>query len=175
MTPFEEIIWLFSSNKYSRGVCRLNIGEAALLYKYSKLKKDSHLLEIGRKFGGSTIIMASALDGGHVTSIDIVTHQKAIDNIAPLREKIKLITSDSKLVEWDHQVGLLFIDGDHHPKAVKRDIQKFSQFVENNGYMIFHDATKKSIHNLVKQSIKTKKWKKEAQSDSLVVLTRSEA
>jgi len=172
MTPFEEVMWLFSSNKSSRGICRLNIGEAALLYKYSKLKKDSHFLEIGRKFGGSTVVMASAIDGGHITSIDIVAHKQAIDNTESFKDKITFITSNSKHVKWVQPLGLLFIDGDHNPVSVKGDVKRFSSSVEQGGYMAFHDATKGSINKIIQKIVKAGKWIKKEQVNSMVVLQR---
>lgn len=172
MTPFEDLIWLFTSDKSTRGICRLNIAEAALLYKYCKAKKDSHILEIGRKFAGSTVVMASALDQGHVTSVDVVTHQKAIENTKPFGKKVRFIESDSRHLTWKDPIGLLFIDGDHHPNVVKLDVKNFSPHVEVGGHMVFHDANKADINKIIQRTMKHKNWEREAQADLLVVLTR---
>ena len=53
--PFEEIIWIFKSRESSGGISGLNIAKGALLYKYRKKKKVGRLVEIGRKYGGSTV------------------------------------------------------------------------------------------------------------------------
>lgn len=171
MTNFEDLMWLFSSNNHSRGICRLNIGEAALLYQYAKKVKDSVILEIGRKFAGSTVIMASALDSGVIYSIDIVNHKQAIDNVAPFGDKVVLIESDSRKAKWDKPIGLVFIDGDHNPKVVKSDIERFTPFVVQGGYAALHDTTKVPIDKLMNWMMKNG-WKKEIRVDTLMVLRK---
>lgn len=172
MTDFEDLIWLFSSNTHSRGTVRMNIAEGAMLYKYAKKKKDSDILEVGRKFGGSSILIACGLDRGHLYSIDIVTHDKTLKNLKPYEDKITLITSDSRKVKWNKPLGMVFIDGDHNPKVVAQDIKNFTPHVEPGGYAVFHDTTKVSISKLMKGMIK-KGWKKEATADTLMVLKKS--
>jgi len=128
--PFENLACLFTSDEHSRGIIRLNIAEAALLYKYVKRVRKGNILEIGRKHGGSTALIGSALDSGVVYSIDIVRHPEVDHNIRFVRSKIILIDEDSKKLEWDKEVDLLFVDGDHSFKGVKADIENFFPFVK---------------------------------------------
>ncbi len=171
---FEDLIWLFSSNTHSRGIVRLNIAEGALLYKYCKKKKDGVLLEIGRKHGGSTVLMASALNNGKIYSIDIKMHASALDHIKPFKNKINLITGDSKQISWDTQVDLVFIDGDHSYRGVKNDVTKFTPYVKEGGYVIFHDVVgKKSILQPIISGLLKKDYIKSEHVDSMLVLQRT--
>lgn len=173
---FEELVWLFTSNEHSRGIVRLNLAEGALLYKYCRKKKDGVLLEIGRKHGGSTAIMASALDSGIVHSIDIVMHQKEVDdNLMFVKDRVRLITCDSKQIAWDRKLDLLFIDGDHSYQGVKNDVRRFAPFVVVGGYIIMHDVVGKKlelqpiVNKLIKREFVTRDV-----ADSMMVLERVE-
>ena len=170
---FEDLVWLFTSDTNSRGVVRLNIAEAAMLYRYCKKVKDGTLLEIGRKHGGSTVLMAAALERGFLYSVDIVLHDQATNNMRPWKDKAEFITGDSKFLDWETNINLLFIDGDHSYKGVKNDIKKFSPFVKSGGYIIFHDVIgKKSILQPLIDKLLNGGWTHEAQADSMLVLQR---
>ncbi len=174
MTNFEDLIWLFTSGDDSRGIVRLNIAEGALLYKYCKRKRDCTLLEIGRKHGGSTVIMASALQGGHLYSVDIVLHDQVEGNIKPWSENVTLITGKSNKIPWSTRVDLVFIDGDHSYKGVKRDVNKFTPFVDKGGYVIFHDVVgkKSELHPIIDKLLGNN-WIEVDRADSMLVLQRT--
>lgn len=150
----------------------MNIAEGAMLYKYAKKKKDSDILEVGRKFGGSSILILSALDKGHLYSIDIVAHDKALKNLEPYDEKVTIITSDSRNVEWKKPLGMTFIDGDHDPEVVAQDIANFTPHIEPGGYALFHDTSKAPVKKLMDKMTKNE-WKKIDLADSLMVLQKS--
>lgn len=170
---FEELIWLFSSNTHSRGIVRLNIAEGALLYRYCKKCSDGVLLEIGRKHGGSTVIMAAALDDGSLCSIDIVMHDDVAENMADINKDVEYITSDSKDVGWDRPIDLVFIDGDHSYKGVKNDIKVFTPHVVEGGYAVFHDVIgKKPILQPLLDGMLNNGWTSVDQADSMVVLQK---
>jgi len=174
MTTFENLIWLFTSDKNSRGVVRLNIAEGALLYKYCRKKSDGTLLEIGRKHGGSTALMAAALDEGFLYSVDIVSHSQVATHTELWHDKIQFITEDSRVVHWDKDIDLLFIDGDHSYEGVKNDINRFSSFVRHGGFVIFHDVIgKKSVLQPLIGKLLVDGWEHEDQADSMLVLKRT--
>jgi len=173
MKYFEDLMWLFTSNESSRGIVRLNIAEGALLYKYCRIKPEGTLLEIGRKHGGSTVIMASALTFGRLFSIDIVDHSEVKDNIKEVSSKIILLTGDSKEIEWDITIDLLFIDGDHSFRGVQSDVRKFTPFIKPNGYLILHDAIgKKSELKPIIKNLKKQYYKEVDSVDSMLVLQK---
>jgi len=171
MTCFEDLIWLFTSDKKSRGVVRFNIAEGALLYKYSKIKCNGVLLEIGRKFGGSTSLIAASLENGKLYSIDICYRPEVEENIKPWKDKITLINKDSQKVKWKKALDLLFIDGDHTLIGIKKDIKRYIPFVRRGGYVIFHDVGRLGIHKSIKDLLKNG-WDKVSQVDSMAVLER---
>lgn len=172
--PFEELIWLFTSDKRSRGIVRLNIAEGALLYKYCKMKKDGILLEIGRKFGGSTVLMASALQNGFLHSIDIDLLEEVHEYIKPWSNKVNLITGNSNKIDWDISLDLLFIDGNHSYKGVKGDVKKFTPFVNQGGYVIFHDVVgiKPELQPIIDKLLQDG-WTKVDHVDSMLVLQKT--
>ena len=170
---FEELIWIFTSDSSSRGVVRLNIAEAALLYRYCKKVKDGSILEIGRKHGGSTLLMADAISNGKLYSIDIIMHECVKKYTEPYKDKIKFFTADSKKIEWDMCLDLVFVDGDHSYSGVKNDINKFIPFVNDGGYMVFHDIVgKKSILQPLIDKMKKEDWKEVDKIDSMLVLQK---
>ena len=174
-TYFEDMIWLFSSNKMSRGIVRLNIAEGALLFKYCKKVRDGQLLEIGRKYGGSTALMASALKNGHLYSIDCVLYSSVCDYIASYKDKITLITANtiSKKMQWERNVDLIFFDGGHTRPVIGNDIKKFTPYVAPNGYAIFHDMLGKKVSNwsLISRMLK-KEWIRIDDVDSMLILQK---
>lgn len=170
---FEELIWLFTSNESSRGIVRLNIAEGAILYKYCKKMHNGILLEIGRKHGGSTVLMAAPLDDGHLYSIDIVMHKCVAEYTSSYSNKITFITGNSKEIEWDTQIDLVFIDGDHSYIGVKNDIEKFVPYVKKNGYLVLHDIVgKKSILQPLVDILIKEGWVEEYRVDSMLILKK---
>ena len=66
-------------------------------------------------------------------------------------QKIVLIRKDShkqftlqkiENILKNKQIDILFIDGDHTYKGVKRDFQMYSPLVKKNGIIVFHDIVK---------------------------------
>ena len=56
---FEDLAWLFTCDSRNRGLIRQGFDEAALLWKAVKTT-TGNILEIGRNFGGSTVLLAVA-------------------------------------------------------------------------------------------------------------------
>jgi predicted O-methyltransferase YrrM len=171
---FEELIWLFTSDKSSRGVVRLNIAEGALLYKFCKKVADGNLLEIGRKYGGSTVLMSASLNRGHLYSLDIAMNSDVEKNVGSYKNKVTFITADSKEIEWKLPLDLVFIDGDHSYSGVKSDIKKYHKYVKDNGYIVFHDiiGKKKELYPLLERFLFRKGWVEAGRADSMLVVQK---
>lgn len=134
--------------------------------------EDIHnVLEIGSKLGGNFYILSSICSGRRI-SIDLPggTHGGWILNKHPYLEDILLkrneyfskppfcasmITGDSHLqatfgavknILEEEKLGLLYIDGDHTYKGVKRDFELYSPLVKEGGFIIFHDIVKSDFH-----------------------------
>ena len=179
MKNFEELMSLFSSSVENRGIVRLNLLEAAILYKYTK-EANGDVVEIGRKYGGSAILMASALknDDQKVYSIDITRHKHLKTHLNMFKDIIyKIVLLDGSSYEigkkWDKKIGLVFVDGDHSFKGVKKDINIWCPFVEVGGFALFHDVRNTSIglEPLI-DKLKKENWKEIDCADSLVVLKK---
>lgn len=93
-----------------------------------------YVLEIGTGTGTSAGVMEGVLssNSGHIWTIDLSggagTHGHCT----------KIIGNDLE-VEWNTLVDLLYIDGCHKPKHVKRDLEKFSKFVNPGGWILMDD------------------------------------
>lgn len=135
--------------------------EGVWLYKAAKAVKDGVIVEIGSYLGKSTIWLAKGSQAGHkakVYTIDPHTgsseHQKdgavcqflanikaaGVDDIVmPL-----VMTSEQATCEWSSlelPVKLLFIDGAHEYKFVKRDFELWYPHLVYGGLIAIHDSS----------------------------------
>jgi len=108
------------------------------------------ILEIGAAWGWSIRKMAEASrESVKLYTIDIWTlgpqkqqasrEKRFHSMIAPYRQRITPIKAYSQEVDWERDIDLLFIDGNHHYQYVLGDYLKFSPFVKHGGYLVFHD------------------------------------
>lgn len=163
---------IFASDKTTRGVARQRVSEGALLFKYAKKKKDSIIVEVGTKYGGSAIIIAAALENGKLYTIDKDVTEYARKNALLFPEKITLIHSESRKVVWDQPIGLLHIDGMNTLEAVREDFSLFSEFVERGGYLVMHniEVNKKKILDGFIKKLCNADWTYVEDADESVVL-----
>ena len=85
-SDFAHLLWLFNSPRETRDIIRLDLHEAGLLYKYAKQQwvqpqklfhhtgRGNIILEIGRYWAGSTVLLAVATHHSDVkiVSVDFV-------------------------------------------------------------------------------------------------------
>lgn len=159
MKRFERLAFLFTSDIRNRGFVRLDIDEAACLFNaitnLVTLRQPAvNGIEIGRAAGGSTILIASAIDGRLISidnnpmndeALQIKLTSNAITNVI-------LVVADSQEVDIHNifttnhfaqqTIDFVFIDGDHSYHGAKRDFDNFSPVVKKGGYIIFHDMVK---------------------------------
>jgi predicted O-methyltransferase YrrM len=102
------------------------------------------IVEIGRKFGGSTVLLLEATDhtDREVTSIDI--NPSAVKSeceavFVKNKDRLDLIDVESSQARISHGYDLLFIDGDHTYNGVKTDTESFWDGLEVGGYALYHD------------------------------------
>lgn len=180
--PFEELTYLFNCTLDNRGIVRLDFNEAALLYKYVKKCKGS-VLEVGRMFGGSAILMAAALkEGQRIHTIDMVNTEESISNInaAPIeiKNRINVITGLSANIaeKWQEKLSLIFLDGGHSFPVLLEDTKNWSPFIELNGYMIFHDiggaGKYLKLEPIIQDMKDSQKWIEFDSVNSMVVLKK---
>lgn len=147
---FEDLAWLFRCDNRNRGIIRQNFDEAALLWKSVKSSRGP-ILEIGRRHGGTTVLLISAAQGRTVFSIgNAPAHHASSDEFFKkvMDENpgaLRLIVGDSReSLPAENRFGLIFIDGDHSYEGVRADvIAHWSALVSHEGcpgLAVFHDA-----------------------------------
>jgi hypothetical protein len=127
--------------------------EAGLLYKYAsqqwtKMPKDETgnvILEIGRYWAGSTVLLAMATHDTKVkiVSVDVVEgclDPDADDWLNNYEEKERIdIRVDNSWAMKTFPISLLFVDGDHTYEGVKKDFIHHWNYL--NGPCLAHDYT----------------------------------
>ena len=163
---FVELLWLFNSPRETRDIIRLDLHEAGLLYKYAKQTwvqpeklfhhtgRGSIILEIGRYWGGSTVLLAMATHHSDVkiVSVDVVEgcHDPDVDdwlNDYEEKERIDIRTENSHAME-NVPLSMLFVDGDHTYEGVKKDFIHHWNYL--HGPCLAHDYTDPSCYELTK-------------------------
>lgn len=158
-----EKIW----TKASRVPGYLSKWEGFMLYETVRnIKVRGNVLEIGTFCGRSTVIFASSIKKHNlnkkVYTIDDFSKQKS--NLFPelknpktkfikqihrkgLEDYIYLIEKDSieALKSLSNNYCIVFFDGDHTKKRIKKEIKYALPKIENYGKMIFHDVGNKSV------------------------------
>jgi predicted O-methyltransferase YrrM len=134
-----------------------DVSEARCLYDFCISRRPQLILEIGRRFGVSTRLFATAVSkwDGRVISIDGAPRDyvpKVLDEMG-LTYFVDLIDQWSPWIVLDPAwvIDLLYIDGDHTYIATLADYHYFNFFVPTGGLIVFHDC----LHKPVTQAITT--------------------
>jgi predicted O-methyltransferase YrrM len=146
---FEDFNFLFGFNdkpfydNRDRGILRMNYNEAKLLWDCVKQSRGT-ILEIGRRHGGSTVLLVGATNSNRkVISIDIAPKHHEIPEKyfadTEFSKNLELIVDDASKIKTE-DLGMLFIDGDHSYEGVTRDINSHWDSVVIDGLVVFHDA-----------------------------------
>ena len=166
MSDFVELLWLFNSLRETRNIIRLDLHEAGLLYKYAEKTwieprklfhhtgRGNTILEIGRYWGGSTVLLAMATHNSDVkiVSVDVVEgcHDPDADdwlNEYPWKNRIDIRTENSWAME-NVPLSMLFVDGDHSYEGIKKDIYHHWNYL--NGPCLCHDYTDPDCEGVTK-------------------------
>ena len=148
---FDDVAFLLSSNRANAGIASLMLDEAAYLYRLTRDLGASTIVEIGRYKGGSTFLLAAAMDGAsRLFSYDPHVKLRGEDPDAPLRAALArfgldtrttLVVADSKTAQPpDSPVDLVFVDGDHSYEGVSADYERWAPRLRGGGHLLFHDA-----------------------------------
>lgn len=155
LVGFEDLAFLFSSNNFNFGLALLSFDEAAYLFRLTRELGPATIVEIGRYKGGSTVLLAAAMDReSHLYSYDL--HVKLQHEVSGLEldaetksalaryglaERVNLIVADSTTAPPPaEQCDLIFVDGDHTYSGVRRDYENWRPFVPSGGHLLFQDA-----------------------------------
>ena len=172
-SDFVELLWLFDSPpneihygdgylRQTRNIIRLDMNEAGLLYKYAKQQwkilpqtdEGNIILEIGRYWAGSLILLAVATHNTHVkiVSVDLVNgcHDPDADDWLkeyPWKNRIDIRTGNSHAME-NVPLSMLFVDGDHSYEGVKKDFTHHWNYLY--GPCLAHDYTDPTCEGVTK-------------------------
>lgn len=137
--------------------------EIPLLARYSRKAHDT-IVEIGCAFGASSaILLAHTGENVTVHSIDPFI----VDSMAPfqatkekctrnVRRILSALGQEKKINHWKLEpeysynlvglwatpIDMIFIDGNHHYEAVRKDFDDWFPFVKTGGVILFHDSRK---------------------------------
>lgn len=156
-TSIDELKNIFPKNFW------LQKDEIQFLAKYAFDVKNL-IVEIGCAYGGSsTIFLLNKQKEVRLYSIDpFISDSKGgfraskyvcyLAVSSALRRKKKMeVLKDWNLISnysyevvknWDKKIDLLFIDGSHLYKDVKKDFEDWEKFLEKDGLILFHDSRK---------------------------------
>jgi predicted O-methyltransferase YrrM len=152
ISGFEDLAFLFGSTILAHGIASLRFDEGAYLYRVVRDLHPRRAVEIGRFRGGSTFLIAAALENGVLHSYDIETRQgRAGDELDSqlvtalerygLSDRVRLHVVDSQKADFpEPEIDLLFIDGDHQEDAVRADFERWAPLLRPGAHLLFHDA-----------------------------------
>jgi predicted O-methyltransferase YrrM len=158
---FEDLAFLFSSNLLNMGPALLAIDEAAYIYRLVRGLGPATLVEIGRYKGGSTLLLAAAMDpDARLHSYDLhrefdVGHRgpEQDRNLAAalgrygLQERVELVVADSHTVAHPGMCDVALVDGDHSYDGVRGDYEHWRSAQKPGGHLLFHDAVERPLLN----------------------------
>lgn len=144
---FEDLAGLFWLSPLNRGAIRQDFDEAALLYRSVRSLEAPHGVEIGRRFGGGTILLAAAVGPrGRVTSIDLApADDAALDEAlerSGLAPRVELRVGDANELQVPGRLDFVLIDGDHSFEGARRDVNRWVPRLREGGLAVFHDMAR---------------------------------
>ena len=131
------------------------------VFKTAK-KVKGLILEIGCFRGISTIALALGSNQKVITVDPFIAHgetesvkQIFLNNIKKMgiEHLVNLRQCYSSELDFDAEISLLLIDGDHSYEGVKHDFEKFFPKVKKGGYVLLHDFHLKGIKQLFDEQI----------------------
>lgn len=139
----------------------INDPEIAVFEKYAPIAQKT-IVEIGAAYGGSSLLfLMNKKNGVKVFSIDPfvkdsmgdfqATEKKCFSHVSRALRRIGLGErvrnwilipefSFNVVKNWSEPIDVLFIDGDHHYEAVKKDFDDWFRYVKVGGFILFHDS-----------------------------------
>ncbi len=153
---FEDLAGLFASTSLDHAVIAMTVRQTAYVFGLVRRLKARKVIEVGRYKGGSTLVIAAAMNGeGQFWSIDLGekearlhgegVHRSFDDQIRDIFRRfglrVDLMIGDSRTIEVETgDVDIVFIDGDHSYEGVRSDFERFGHRVRVGGAVLFDDA-----------------------------------
>jgi predicted O-methyltransferase YrrM len=180
---------VLSSNAANRGVAAMRLDEAALLWRLATSAASGLLVEIGRERGGSTLLLAGALqEGAELHSYDPQTKLGSLEFDGELRRLLARYGRDSPVhlhVADSHvaplptgRIGLVLVDGDPSYEGTRLDFERWCVPMAAGGHALFHDAAPggkrhPQLRRLVEEIETDGGWRREPDVGSFVHFVRA--
>jgi predicted O-methyltransferase YrrM len=156
---FEDLCGLFASTSLDELVITMNVRQAAYLFGLVRRTDAAKVIEVGRQWGGATLVIAAAMRGrGDFWSIedprrldydvevlgrklDTPVEDQVADVCGRLGLRVHVLAGDSRTIELETgEVDVVFIDGDHSYDGAMGDFERFGLRVRTGGAVLFDDA-----------------------------------
>lgn len=161
---FEDLTWLFTPSTLEHAVIRMDLDEAALLYRTARAHAGGRALEVGRFRGGSLVLFLTALgQGGRIMSIDIAPQDdaaiKAILRAFGWEDRVNLVVGDSRTYPLPIEpYDLALLDGDHTYEGVRADVERWAPTVRPGGDVLIDNVGRgrsySAVHPEAERAIK---------------------
>ncbi len=162
----------------------------ALLRIASFLPKGARALEIGSHLGASACYIVAGLVqvDGHLFCVDTWnneampdeehdTFQDFMRNTEGIRGWITVVRKKSEEVSAEDiktPLHLVFIDGDHHYEAVRRDFALATSWLAEDGFIAFHDFLYfQGVTRIVGEALASGQWAMVGQVQNLCWIKRA--
>lgn len=149
---FDDLVWLFSSNPLNHRLARLDLDEAAYLYRLVRSLDSPLVAELGRFRGGTTVLLAAA--GAEVVSVDNHPRQPewsrelagALERLG-LRERVEIVEGDTN----SHPPGpgpyqVVVFDASVRREPLRAEVRNWWPALGPGGHAIFRDGRPKLPH-----------------------------
>jgi predicted O-methyltransferase YrrM len=162
LNGFEDVAFLFANTMLDHGIISMTVDEAAYVYRLVRGLPSATIVEIGRFKGGSTFLLAAAMDSrSELTSYDLrvklpgafdyeETDRELLDALGRFRraDRVQLVVADSRSATPPARpCDLLFLDGDHTYEGVRADFDHWRTHLAPGAHVLFHDATPSRFHS----------------------------
>ena len=156
---FEHLSGLFASTTLDEYISTMNVRQSAYLFGLVRQLADPKVIEIGRHWGGKTVLIAAAMRGrGEFWSLsdpdelrwDLQLGRRTLDSpiekqlerlFDRLQLKAHIVAGDPATAEIDaHDVDVVMIDGDHTYDGAMGDFERYGTRVRVGGAVLFDDA-----------------------------------
>jgi len=156
---FENLAGLFASNTLNEYIITMNLRQSAYLFNLIRRTRAQRVIEIGRHWGGTTVLIAAAMSGrGEFWSIadpaeldwDLEHRGRRLSR--PVDEQLRgllprmglsahIVAADPLTAEVETgEVDLVHIDGAHTYERAMSDFERFGRRVRLGGAVLFDDA-----------------------------------
>lgn len=193
---FEDLAGLFASTSLDHAVIAMTVRQTAYLFGIVRRLGVRKVIEIGRYKGGSTLVIAAAMNGeGEFWSVDLGEKEARLHGARGRRGfddqirdvcsrfglKVDLRIGDSRTIEVETgDVDLVFIDGDHSYEGVKNDFERFGRRARVGGAVLFDDACNEehfhthsdSVGRLIEEIVRSGDFKRVKSVNRLAHLER---